>query len=110
MLQESSISAVHASLKGLESPILDTLRSLLFAKEDEGPYGVLSRALDANSYFEGPLLGKRKRDEEQWKQKTIHILQSDIFGADQSWLPNDDPNDAAWISSVLDSIRRTLTQ
>ena len=114
--KDASFSAICATLKGLEQRSIESLRRMLLEMEWAGPSDELLKALDTaleqqDISAQSGSLGKRKRSEDPWRQRVLQILVPDVFdrSEDYALTLRNDSNDAAWISSIIECLRRKLT-
>ena len=86
---------------------------MLHEKELADPFSSLLKSLGTNfapqeAVGVDQIAGKRKREEEPWKQRVAEIVRRDVCDGQKDWSPGDDTNDAVWIVNVLDYVRMRL--
>lgn len=114
-VQDSAAMAIQASLKGLDQRAMESLKQLLSEKESAERFGGILMAINTalrsqESSNDEAIIGKRKREDTQFRERLIGIVQDDVFGVDRSWIPGDELSEANWISAVLEGLKSKLTR
>ena len=103
---------MRSTLKHLDQNSLKSLVKLTKAKEIppiQLLHSEIGQKLDKSESIE-TLLGKRRWEEDPWRERIIQLLKPAVFDSDSDWASGSGSDDASFAASILNSLRRKFSE